>query len=178
LVTPGEVRSQLGGLGLKTSQVEILVNDPTATLSYLKDTGAKVLVKPAEQLLVAKALEQNPDLRAAYAGLDNQQRQSLVKLAQAVDSGSISATMFNHALPDLIAGKDVSTHLSSTQISDSGELDKIVAEVITDNPKAVADYLAGQEQARKFLVGQVMKVTGGQANALMVNDILKTQLDR
>ncbi len=175
-VTPGEVRAQLDGLGLKPSQVEILVNDPTATLSYLKDIDTKILAKPAEQALVAKALEQNPDLRLAYAGLDSHSRQSLVKLAQAVDSKSISATMFNQALPELLAGKDISDHLSSTQISDSGELDKIVAEVINDNPKAVADYQAGQEQAHKFLVGQVMKATRGQANAAMVNDILKSQL--
>ena len=51
------------------------------------------------------------------------------------------------------------------QISDTAELDRpIVDEVIADNPKAVADYRAGKPTIG-FLVGQVMKATGGQANA-------------
>jgi aspartyl-tRNA(Asn)/glutamyl-tRNA(Gln) amidotransferase subunit B len=63
-----------------------------------------------------------------------------------------------------------------SQISDTGELEKIVAEVIHSNMQAVADYRAGKETAVKFLVGQVMKATRGRANPQLVNEVLKQKL--
>jgi len=62
------------------------------------------------------------------------------------------------------------------QISDEGELAKIVDEVIQQNPQSVADYKAGKEKALGFLVGQVMKATRGQANPGLVNKLLKEKL--
>jgi aspartyl-tRNA(Asn)/glutamyl-tRNA(Gln) amidotransferase subunit B len=63
-----------------------------------------------------------------------------------------------------------------SQISDTGELEKVVAEVIHSNTQAVADYRAGKETAVKFLVGQVMKATKGRANPQLVNEVLKRKL--
>jgi aspartyl-tRNA(Asn)/glutamyl-tRNA(Gln) amidotransferase subunit B len=63
-----------------------------------------------------------------------------------------------------------------SQISDTGELEKIVAEVIKSNVQPVADFKAGKEEALKFLVGQVMKVSKGRANPQVVNEVLKRKL--
>jgi aspartyl-tRNA(Asn)/glutamyl-tRNA(Gln) amidotransferase subunit B len=63
-----------------------------------------------------------------------------------------------------------------SQISDTGELEKVVAEVINSNTQAVADYRAGKETAARFLVGQVMKATKGRANPQLVNEVLKQKL--
>jgi aspartyl-tRNA(Asn)/glutamyl-tRNA(Gln) amidotransferase subunit B len=63
-----------------------------------------------------------------------------------------------------------------SQISDSGELEKIVSEVIKSNVQPVADYIAGKETALKFLVGQVMKASKGRANPQVVNEVLKKKL--
>jgi aspartyl-tRNA(Asn)/glutamyl-tRNA(Gln) amidotransferase subunit B len=63
-----------------------------------------------------------------------------------------------------------------SQISDTSELEKIVAEVIKSNIQPVADYRAGKETALKFLVGQVMKATKGRANPQVVNEVLKRKL--
>jgi aspartyl-tRNA(Asn)/glutamyl-tRNA(Gln) amidotransferase subunit B len=63
-----------------------------------------------------------------------------------------------------------------SQISDAGELEKIIAEVINSNTQPVADYRAGKETALKFLVGQVMKATRGRANPQAVNEMLKQRL--
>ena len=63
-----------------------------------------------------------------------------------------------------------------SQISDEGELEKIVTEVINSNVQPVADYKAGKETALMFLVGQVMKATKGRANPQLVNDVLKQKL--
>ena len=63
-----------------------------------------------------------------------------------------------------------------SQISDTQELENIVAEVINSNMQPVADYRSGKETALKFLVGQVMKATRGRANPQLVNEVLKRKL--
>ena len=63
-----------------------------------------------------------------------------------------------------------------SQISDTGELEKIVSEVIKSNVQPVADYKAGKEAALKFLVGQIMKASKGRANPQVVNEVLKKKL--
>jgi aspartyl-tRNA(Asn)/glutamyl-tRNA(Gln) amidotransferase subunit B len=62
------------------------------------------------------------------------------------------------------------------QISDSGELEKIVDQVIAANAQQVADYKGGKEKAFNSLVGQAMKLSKGKANPQQVNEILKRKL--
>jgi aspartyl-tRNA(Asn)/glutamyl-tRNA(Gln) amidotransferase subunit B len=50
-------------------------------------------------------------------------------------------------------------------------------DAIAANPKVVADYKSGKAQAIKFLVGQVMRATKGQANPQMAEEALKAELD-
>ncbi len=71
---------------------------------------------------------------------------------------------------------DLAEALGLSQISDAGELEAIVDQVLAENPKQVEDYRAGKEKALNSLVGQVMKATKGEANPAQVNEILKNKL--
>jgi aspartyl-tRNA(Asn)/glutamyl-tRNA(Gln) amidotransferase subunit B len=62
------------------------------------------------------------------------------------------------------------------QISDGGEIEKIVVEVLAANSQQVADYLGGKQKAFNSLVGQVMKASKGKANPTQVTEILKQKL--
>jgi len=62
------------------------------------------------------------------------------------------------------------------QISDTGALDAIVAEVLATNPKQVDQYRGGKTAVIGFLVGQVMKASRGQANPGVVNELLRSKL--
>ena len=62
-------------------------------------------------------------------------------------------------------------------ISDTGELERIIEEVIVNNAKAASDYRAGKTNALQSLVGQVMKQTRGQAKADIVQKLLRSKLD-
>jgi len=62
------------------------------------------------------------------------------------------------------------------QMSDSGELEKIIDEVMATNAKSVEEFRAGKEKAFNALVGQIMKASKGKANPAQVNDLLKTKL--
>ena len=63
-----------------------------------------------------------------------------------------------------------------TQLSDTGEIEKIVAAVIADNSAQVAQYRAGKETLFGFFVGQTMKASKGKANPKLVNEILRGKL--
>jgi aspartyl-tRNA(Asn)/glutamyl-tRNA(Gln) amidotransferase subunit B len=62
------------------------------------------------------------------------------------------------------------------QMSDSGELEKIIDAVMAANTKSVEEFRAGKEKAFNALIGQVMKASKGKANPAQVNDLLKTKL--
>ncbi|MGH8786788.1 MAG: Asp-tRNA(Asn)/Glu-tRNA(Gln) amidotransferase subunit GatB [Cupriavidus necator] len=62
------------------------------------------------------------------------------------------------------------------QMSDTGELEKIIDDVLAANAKSVEEFRAGKEKAFNALVGQAMKATKGKANPAQVNELLKKKL--
>ncbi|RME75474.1 MAG: Asp-tRNA(Asn)/Glu-tRNA(Gln) amidotransferase subunit GatB [Chloroflexi bacterium] len=74
------------------------------------------------------------------------------------------------------APKDIVRELGLEQISDAGQLEQLVRQVIADNPEAVERYRSGQEKVLGFLVGQVMRASRGKANPQLVGDLLKKEL--
>ncbi|MCK5450138.1 MAG: Asp-tRNA(Asn)/Glu-tRNA(Gln) amidotransferase subunit GatB [Candidatus Omnitrophica bacterium] len=62
------------------------------------------------------------------------------------------------------------------QVSDTGELEKIVLAAIAENSKSVSDYKDGKTNALSFLVGQVMKKSKGKANPKVAGDLLKNKM--
>ncbi len=62
------------------------------------------------------------------------------------------------------------------QITDSSAIERVIDEIISQNPRQLEQYRAGQEKLFGFFVGQVMKATQGKANPAQVNDLLKKKL--
>lgn len=62
------------------------------------------------------------------------------------------------------------------QISDQGELEKIVIETLDSNPQSIEDFKSGKDRAIGFLVGQIMKATKGKANPQLVNKLLMEKI--
>jgi aspartyl-tRNA(Asn)/glutamyl-tRNA(Gln) amidotransferase subunit B len=62
------------------------------------------------------------------------------------------------------------------QMSDTGELERILDEVLAANAKSVEEFRAGKEKAFNALIGQAMKATKGKANPAAVNELLKKKL--
>jgi aspartyl-tRNA(Asn)/glutamyl-tRNA(Gln) amidotransferase subunit B len=62
------------------------------------------------------------------------------------------------------------------QISDAGELEKIVMETLDSNPQSIEDFKNGKDRAIGFLVGQIMKATKGKANPQLVNKLLMEKI--
>jgi aspartyl-tRNA(Asn)/glutamyl-tRNA(Gln) amidotransferase subunit B len=62
------------------------------------------------------------------------------------------------------------------QMSDAGELERIVDEVLAANAKSVDEFRAGKEKAFNALVGQAMKLSKGKANPAQLNELLRRKL--
>jgi aspartyl-tRNA(Asn)/glutamyl-tRNA(Gln) amidotransferase subunit B len=108
---------------------------------------------------------------------------ALAQLAKMVEAGEISATAANTILEEMVkigkSPRDLAVKLDLIQKSDVGELEKIVEQVLSENPKAVDDVKSGGKRSKKaegFLLGQVMQKTRGQANPKVVSEIISKKL--
>jgi len=63
-------------------------------------------------------------------------------------------------------------------MSDSGELEAMIDQVLSEHEQSVQDYLDGKQKAFAFLVGQIMKMTRGKANPKIVNDLLSEKIQK
>ena len=61
-------------------------------------------------------------------------------------------------------------------VSDSSEIEKIVNQVIADNPKAIEDFKSGKSNAAGWLMGQVMKASQGKANPKQAAELVNKKL--
>jgi aspartyl-tRNA(Asn)/glutamyl-tRNA(Gln) amidotransferase subunit B len=106
--------------------------------------------------------------------------EQLAGMLALIKKGDISGKIGKTVLEEIYnTGKDPEMIIKEkglVQISDEGELGKIVDSILAANEKSVVDYQAGKESALGFLVGQVMKATKGQANPGLVNKLLKDKL--
>ena len=104
----------------------------------------------------------------------------LVELITLVDTGAINGATAKSVLEEAFQSGDSPSRIVEkneyTQISDSSALEDAVRQALEANPKAVADYLDGKDTAAKFLVGQVMKLTRGQAQPDLVNRLVANSL--
>ncbi len=92
---------------------------------------------------------------------------ALSDLLALISDDTLSTSLAKTVLEEMYAtgnpASQVVEEKGLAQISDTGAIEAAVAEAIAANPKAVADYLDGKENAARFLMGQVMRITKGQA---------------
>lgn len=138
--------------------------DPQKTASMLLNYGAK------------RANEQG--LPIAQLGITPHQVAGIAQLVAADRIGSSAADrLFGYCCQSDEEAESLAQKHGLMQVSDSGALETFVDQVLTDpgNAKIVADIRAGKDKAIGALVGQVMKMSKGQANAKLVGQIIRTR---
>jgi aspartyl-tRNA(Asn)/glutamyl-tRNA(Gln) amidotransferase subunit B len=96
-------------------------------------------------------------------------------LETGVISSKIAKEVFDHMWAKEGTPRAIVEARGLTQISDTGELERLIDELIAANP-AQAEAVRAKPQAVGWFVGQVMKATGGKGNPATVNDILRRRL--
>ena len=106
--------------------------------------------------------------------------QHLGELVSLINKGELSGKLAKDILPKMLETGDspgaIMDREGLRQISDTGALEKIAGEIIAANPKQVEQYKSGKTAVLGFLVGQVMKVSRGQANPTAVSEVLRKKL--
>lgn len=104
----------------------------------------------------------------------------VAELVELIEGGKLSSKLGKDVLEKAFAGGEapgaIVVREGIAQISDEDELERIVDQVIAENPKAVEDYRAGKTASVQFLVGQVMKQTRGRAKPDVVRPLLLGKL--
>jgi aspartyl-tRNA(Asn)/glutamyl-tRNA(Gln) amidotransferase subunit B len=107
--------------------------------------------------------------------------QGIVLAADLAESGDLSSKMLKQLLDTCFAeSKDfaeVYERDKPQQISDAGAIEAMIDEVIAANPKQVAQYVGGKKTVAAFFVGNVMRLSKGQANPAMLNELVTRKLD-
>ena len=105
---------------------------------------------------------------------------TLAALLDKIEAGTISGKIAKEVFEAVWNGEGsvdaVIEKRGLVQISDTGAIDKLVADVIAANAAQVEQFRAGKQQVLGFLVGQVMKMSKGKANPQQVNEALRRQL--
>lgn len=106
--------------------------------------------------------------------------QQLGQLVGMIEDETISGKIAKQVFADMLeTGHDPAKIVEDKglkQVTDTGAIEQMVADVLAANPDNVAAYKGGNERIFGFFVGQVMKASQGKANPQVVNDILKQKL--
>jgi len=104
----------------------------------------------------------------------------LARLATLVQSGTINRNTAKALVPRLrgttLDPQELVAAEGLGQVSDRGALEAAVADVVARHPAQVAEFRSGKERVLGFLVGQVMKATGGKANPQVVQELMRAAL--
>ena len=111
--------------------------------------------------------------------------QNLAGLVSRITDGTLSSKLGKQVFEALWQGEGSADQIIEArglrQVSDTGALEKLVADVISENQDQVAQYRAAESSKQKkligFFVGQIMKASKGQANPQLINKILTEALD-
>ncbi|MEO8510178.1 MAG: Asp-tRNA(Asn)/Glu-tRNA(Gln) amidotransferase subunit GatB [Chloroflexota bacterium] len=170
-------------MGLSTYDAGVLTADVALADYYEGVVAAGIVPKVAANWVsgeLSRLLNRHAadGLRADDIGL---RPNGLAELIAEVEAGRVSATNAKAVLVRVFESGESPHAVIEAEglgsVSDLGAIGQEVETVLAEFPSQVAEYRAGKQQLYGFLVGQVMKRTAGRADARLVNEELRRQLD-
>ena len=168
-------------LGLKPDVARILVSDREATALF-EETVALGADPAASANWITQDLAglRHEVVVADAAGEPTITARHVADLVALVADGTISGAGAKRALEEAFRTGDpiafIVERRELRQVSDAGELGAVVDRVLAENEDAAAKFRAGNEGVIGFLVGQVMKASGGSANPTLAQELLRERL--
>jgi aspartyl-tRNA(Asn)/glutamyl-tRNA(Gln) amidotransferase subunit B len=109
---------------------------------------------------------------------------NVAKLVNLIDDQIITGKIAKSVIDDMIKNpskdpeKIVKENPDYQPLNDENQIEKIVDQVLKENPKSIEDYKNGKDKALAFLVGQVMKITKGKATPEIVNKLILKKINK
>lgn len=173
-ILPIGIRKSLIEHGISIDDQDLLISRPELLMVFESASGSlqkPELIKKVVNWLVGDYQA----LAVAGAGNLKLKGKDLADLVNMIDSGEISSKIAKDIFTRVAGGESpklVIEELGIEQVSDEGELESIIKDLITKNTKAVEDFKSGSDKVVGFFVGQVMKETRGQADPAKVNKLV------
>lgn len=176
---PSEIKEILLNSGIDQKEVKSLMMNLEMTKFYIKCLEFDLNYKQIFNYLtvnVAEILNKNKlNFSDSKLTINN-----FVELEKLLTDGLISSAHVKKIIPVLILEDkntaDVVHDLGLEQITDPNIIRGFVTDVLDSSPESVELFKSGKDRAFGFMIGQIMKLSKGQANPKLVNDILKEEL--
>jgi aspartyl-tRNA(Asn)/glutamyl-tRNA(Gln) amidotransferase subunit B len=166
--------------GIPDYDAGVLTQSP-ALADYFESVAAQVSPKAASNWIMGELLRTLNDRAQSMADVPLAPP-ALAGLIRLIEQGTISSSIAKDVFAKMYesgrSADDIVGAEGLAQNSDEGALLGIIDQVIAANPEPVAQYRGGSMKTFGFLVGQVMKASGGKANPKLANQLLKSKLDR
>lgn len=178
---PSALREKFGELGLDFAASQTLLEDPAmaSIVRYAIEAHDQKTARTIANWTLGELLRKVDVAEMSWQQVSDAFEQ-LVTLASMVDEGALSSTAAKELLSDVVINntdpKQLAAAKNLLQVSDESELVLVVQQVLAEHEKAAADIRSGEMKAIGFLVGQVMKASGGRANPGVVQQIIKQEL--
>lgn len=176
---PDDYRAIFKEMGLEKAIIEDIIAVPETAQAVgrvYEAAGASHAKRVAFWLLQPQTEDNEEGQETESIDVDRQ----LIKLSQMVEENKLSSTAAKEVLAEILKNGNDPAEIAEAknllQVSDEGAISEIVAQVITDNPKAAEDVKNGEMKAIGFLTGQVMKQSHGKANPTLAQQLIKKQL--
>jgi aspartyl-tRNA(Asn)/glutamyl-tRNA(Gln) amidotransferase subunit B len=178
---PAQKRSRYEStFGLSPYDARVLTDDREVAeyfeAALEQGAGAKLLANWITQDIAAYLNTQKVPITAIAIKPEN-----LAELIKLIEKGTISGKIAKDILPELLekggSPQAIVEKKGLIQISDSEELEKIIAEIIAAHPDEVAKFKGGKTNLKGFFVGQVMKKSGGRADPKLTNQLIDKKLN-
>ena len=167
-------------LGLSAYDARVLTDDRSVAEYFERAVAAGANAKLVTNWVtqdIAAYLNSNLSLSIADLALTPE---NLAELVNLIDSGTISGKIAKDILPELLtkggSPKALVESQGLIQISDTGEIEKIIDQVIASHPQELEKYRSGKTNLKGFFVGQVLKQSGGKADPKVTNQLIEKKL--
>ena len=176
---PDQIRERMvGEYGLSSYDAAVLTEERETAAFYEKAAEGQ------DKKLVANwmSVELFGALNKAGKSLEDSpvSPKQLGGLVALISDGTISGRIAKDVFADMFeTGKDADVIIEEKglkQVSDTGAIEALIDQVLAENQDKVEEYRGGKDKLFGFFVGQTMKLSKGQANPAMVNEMLKSKL--
>lgn len=175
---PDDYRTEFSKIDIDAKVIEDIIAVPATAQLVLRILKSS---KPEHARRIAFwTMQPASDEASSDEQIESATDEQLIKLSELVSANKLSSTAAKDVLAELRkSGGDpekVAADKNLLQVSDEGEIAKVVEQVLADNAKAAEDVKNGEMKAIGFLVGQVMKASKGKANPSLAQELIKKQL--
>ncbi len=177
---PGDLKKRyMNEYGLSEYDAGIMVSSKEISDYFIKCIGHYDGIKTICNLimgnLAALLHDEDKDFDSNPMSAEN-----LCDAAKLIDSGTLNSSMAKEVFEESYRSGTPASEIAESrglhQIDDTEMLRAILVDIINNNPKAADDYRNGNDKAKTFFVGQVMRATKGKANPKIINSMIEEEL--